>query len=140
MKCLLSVLFLTFAFNLCGLAHAQQNLSVAAQLASIDAARMLNESDPAVVRMRSALDDAKLVCRVDSLVTGDQVAAIRKALAAKNVTVTNIELVEMIPQMVGNSKFRGKCEQYIAMYAALRDKGFSHPKATNAVRGVLNGL
>lgn len=137
-----AVLVVAMFLSGCGPSEPQRiaEMSVAAKLASIDAKTNLQENDPSVERMRGALNAASKVCEREPMTTAEMANKARSLLSEEGIQVNNIEVLEMLPQVVGESRFRGGCSEYLAMYMTLRTSGQNHLSATNGLRGIYKAI
>ena len=135
----LAVIPLAFALAACSQSEANAPMSLAAKVASIDAGTSKPENSVEVARAREALGGAAKVCRENEDHVGDMAAFTRNALKEKQTSVSLVEVLEMIPQAVGQAKIEnvGGCARLLSMYLTAREAGQNHMAATNGMRGVL---
>ncbi len=132
-----------FLFQSTPKATHTKSMSMASKLASIDAKNALNDNDRSTVRIQAALDSAVKVCNLTldaEREIADLVSRAWGVLKGEGKETTNIELLEMLPQVAIYQKSENDCKKLVAMYLTIRHDGQNHLAATNGLRGMIEDI
>lgn len=113
--------------------------SLASKVVSVDTGTYKPEESLEVARAGEALKAASFVCKDTAASLADKAAKTRELLKEKSISVSIVEVLEAVPQMLGAGKIEDVdgCSKLMAMYAGARVGGQNHMAATNGVRGIL---
>ncbi len=117
----------------------QNEPSLYAKVASIDAGTKLTEDNPQTVRVKQSIQQAATLCKLPEQEIAGKAVKVKSILEERKVAVQSVELLEMLPTLY-QEKLSSDCAQILVHYISVRQTGMSHADSVKGLGGLIKAV